>query len=144
MMYLIPLVRMSLVVVLASILGVGCVAHRAIERSEGQLPDKGIYVVLVAGGDELSLAGEVRNALRKYGLTVVSAPQDATHDVNLAYATSSRASDLRIDRLTIEVHEVSRQSTVARYYYDRNNENTSDWTWQIQRMIDHAVGSIRQ
>lgn len=121
-----------------------CSTYKAIERSEGQFPPNAKCVVLVNGADALSLAGEVRNALRQIGVTVVDSPREATHNVNLSYSTSSKRSDIRLDRLTIELIDLEKQQTIARYLYDRNNENTNDWTWQIKDIIKYAMSNMKQ
>jgi hypothetical protein len=121
-----------------------CTSYRAIERSEGQLPVSARFIVLTSGTDELSLAGDVRNVLRNQGEVVVTTLQEATHNVNLTYATSNNAGNVRIDRLSIDVVEPATQRVVARYHYDRNNENTRDWTLQVKRLIQNAITSLHR
>jgi len=123
----------------------GCSSYRAIERSEGRLNTAGKYIVLVNGSDELNLSGEVRNALREAGLTVVSNSVDATHIARLSYKTTNKQgplvgkADIRIDRISIEFVESTTTNVIASHFYDRNNEKTEDWTWQIKDIIHKAV-----
>lgn len=118
--------------------------YRAIERWEGKLSPNGKYIVMVNGGDEYSLAGELRNALRDSGFEVTNDPREATYNVNLSYATSKKGADARIDRMTFEVLDVRTGKNVAQYLYDRNNEDTADFANQIRSMIKTATSSARR
>lgn len=118
---------------------IGCVEYRAIERHEGVMPKSGKYIVLVNGDDALQLVGEVRNALSELGIKVCYTIEEASYIANLSYSISKKGTDARIETLSLDVKDAASRKRVAYYTYNRNNENTDDWSYQIRKLIGKSV-----